>query len=214
MFNKLAEKVMGKGIEECVLRVHATRNKLYELIDKVKVREAQINNTANKDKDQVFQKIQKEINDVRVQYAVAKASLEKAKADQAGLISLVGLLTVSMQAGRDTKELESVISMAICGNPNELVCQEERKEKSEAAGSQGKENGMESGVFNILEIRDSSPGTIRAWCDGEDGSKSAIFVKNGMRQKVIQAQELGKKIFVKYRQGDKGLIAYGVDIVG
>lgn len=213
MFNKLADKLTGKGIEECVLRFHASRNKLYELIDKIKMREAQLNSTANKDKDQVLQKLNKELNEVRAQYAVAEASLEKAKSEQSGLISLVGLLTASIQAGRDTKELEAVISTAIGEIPNEPIPQT-KESKGSDAGSQDKEEEKESGIFKVLETRESSAVTLRAWCESEKNEKIAIYVKNGMKQKVLQAEELGKKIFVKYRQGDKGLIACSVDIIG
>ena len=223
MFNKLAEKLTGRGIDECVLRSHASRNKLYELIDKIKVREAQLNGTANKDRDQVLQKLNKELNEVRAQYAVAEASLEKAKAEQSGLISLVGLLTASIQAGRDTKELEAVISTTIgeipsvsrkCDSDSESVQDKERKDKYVISGRRNNEEDMETGIFKILEIRESSPGTIRAWSEDEEKEKIAIYVKNGLRQKAYQAEELGKKIFVKYRQGDKGLIAYGVEVIG
>lgn len=223
MFNMLAKKLTGKGIEECVLRFHANRNKLYEIIDKIKVREAQLNSTANKDKDQVLQKLQQELNDVRVQYAVAEATLEKVKAEQSGLISLVGLLTASIQAGKlkETTEIEAAIAKII--DPESLGLPKEKEEAQEGKidndmpqsslhGTETQGDEMESKVFTVLEVRNGkSEGTIRAYCEARDGSKHAVFAKNGNGKKLVDS--VGKSVSVKYRQGDKGLIAFAVDVL-
>lgn len=211
MLNKLVDKLTGKGIEDCVLQVHAARNNLYNLVDKVKAREAVIN-PAFRDKDQILQELYRELNEVRVTFAVAEATYEKAKAEHAGLISLVNLMSASIQAGKETSEIEAAIASVIGHQLNTVEKMEQVQPAVDRTEADQHNNGMESGEFLVLEARPgSSPGTVRAYCEGKDGNKQAIFAKNGMGQKLSQA--LGKKVFVKYRQGDKGLIAYVVDII-
>lgn len=71
---------------------------------------------------------------------------------------------------------------------------------------QGRDNGPEAAVFTVLEARPgSSPGTVRAWCEGPDGRKVAVYGKNGAGEALAQA--VGRRVEVKYRRGDKGLIA-------
>lgn len=220
MFNKLAEKLTGKGMEDCVLQKHVSRNKLYELVDKVKEREAAIN-PSFRDKDHVLQGLHRDLNEARISYAIAEATYEKAKAEQAGLISLVGLLSASMQAGKETNEIEAAIASVIGYQLTGTSVSNGKIERTTPADHRDKvedrdNDGSGSGVFLILETRESSPGTVRAFAEAEDGSRSkhAIYAKNGMGQKLNQAKDLSKSVFVKYRQGDKGLIAYGVEIIG
>lgn len=73
-------------------------------------------------------------------------------------------------------------------------------------------DGTETGTFHVLETRESKPGVVRAYCQAEDGGKYAIFAKNGNAQ--VLAGAVGKRVLVRYRQGDKGLIAQNVNLAG
>jgi hypothetical protein len=65
---------------------------------------------------------------------------------------------------------------------------------------------LESGTFTVLEVRaGKSEGTVRAYCQGEDGAKVPIYAKNGAAQALSKA--VGKKVVVKFRRLDKGLFA-------
>lgn len=215
MFNKLAEKLTGKGIEDCVLQVHAARSNLYDLIDKVKAREDTCN-PSFRDKDQVLYGLRKDLDEARVTFAVAEATYEKVKVEQSGLISLVNLLSASMQSGKETNEIEtaiaSVIGHKLTQDPAPKASQVVQP-STDSVKVEQQSTLAESGEFMVIETRPgSSPGTVRAYCEAEDGTKHAIFAKNGMGQKLNQS--IGKKVSVKYRQGDKGLIAYGVEVIG
>jgi hypothetical protein len=73
--------------------------------------------------------------------------------------------------------------------------------------------GSASGTFTVLEARETkTPGVVRAYCEAEDGSKVAVFGKNGSGQALAQAVK--KKVQVEYRQGEKGLIALSVRLAG
>ena len=74
------------------------------------------------------------------------------------------------------------------------------------AQPRGQDNGLEASVFTVLEARPgSSPGTVRAWCEGADGRKVAVYGKNGAGEALAGA--VGRRVEVRYRRGDKGLIA-------
>ncbi|MGI6284851.1 hypothetical protein SEF58_03415 [Neomoorella humiferrea] len=62
--------------------------------------------------------------------------------------------------------------------------------------------------MTVLEARPgSSPGTVRAWCEGAEG-KVVVYGKNGAGEALAGA--VGKKVQVRYRHGNKGLIAVEV----
>lgn len=225
MFNKLAEKVTGKEIEDCVLRLHDARGNFHDLLNKVKAREAVISNPSYRDKDHILQGLYRDLNEARVSWASTEATLEKAKAEQTGLISLVNLLAASIQSGKETSDLEKAIATVI-GQPEkqeDAAVQEETAEQAQTitasqepiqqdAQTNQQSEDMESGEFKVLEVRDGkSQGTIRAYCEAPDGSKYAIFAKNGNGQKLAGA--INKKVSVKYRRGDRGLIAFEVKVV-
>ncbi len=66
------------------------------------------------------------------------------------------------------------------------------------------------GVFLVLEARPGkSPETIRAYCEGPDGKKVAVYAKNGNGQMLLRC--LGKRVKIECTPGDKGLIAYKVE---
>ncbi|MQL52487.1 hypothetical protein GFC01_09470 [Desulfofundulus thermobenzoicus] len=65
----------------------------------------------------------------------------------------------------------------------------------------------------MLEVRSGkSPGVVRAYCQAIDGTKHAVYAKNGAGQALAGA--VGKTVEIKYRQGDRGLIALDVRLAG
>ncbi|ADI02762.1 hypothetical protein [Syntrophothermus lipocalidus] len=64
------------------------------------------------------------------------------------------------------------------------------------------------GVFRVLEARESKPGVIRAFVEAEDGTKTAMYAKNGAGREL--ASSLGKTVTVTYKKLDKGLFALKV----
>ncbi|AEG58982.1 hypothetical protein Desru_0697 [Desulforamulus ruminis DSM 2154] len=214
---KLAEKLTGKGIEDCVLQYHIARGNKNDLLSKIKVREAAISHPSYREQDKVLQDMYKEMSEARAAVAIAEAALEKAKAEQTGLISLVGLLSASIQSGKETSEIEAAIAKIIDLDPGSLP--KEKEEAQEGTKSQPSSHGtetqgdeMESKVFKVLETRPGkSEGTVRAYCEARDGSKHAVFAKNGNGKKLLES--IDKLVFVKYRPGNKGLIAFAVEIL-
>lgn len=86
--------------------------------------------------------------------------------------------------------------------------------KTPAQNAQAAQNdGTATGTFTVTEARATkSPGVVRAYCLAVDGSKVAVYGKNGNGQTLAQA--VGKQVQVKYREGEKGLIALSVRLAG
>lgn len=79
------------------------------------------------------------------------------------------------------------------------------KESSPAKG----EDDLAEATFRVLEVRPGkSEGTVRAWCEAEDGTKVAVFGKNGIAMALSAA--VGKRVTIRYRKLDKGLFAVKV----
>lgn len=70
---------------------------------------------------------------------------------------------------------------------------------------------LSEGVFKVLEARESRPGVIRAYAEAEDGTKTAIFAKNGAGKEL--AASVGRNVRVSYKCLDKGLYAVKVQTV-
>ncbi len=82
------------------------------------------------------------------------------------------------------------------------------------ANAQGQDNtqGLAEGTFKVLEARPgNSPGVVRAWCEGPQGQKVALYAKNGAA-KALQGA-VGKRVKARYRALDKGLYAVAVEVV-
>lgn len=219
MINTLVKKIMDTGIEDLVIQKHISRNTLYDNVDRVKEREARIN-PANRDSDKSLQNLRAQLDDSRANFALSEAAYEKAKSEQAGLISLVGLLAAYSQAGKDTTELEAALAKQLGVNQvREQNSSNPAGEETEASGQEEGQstsrndfsNGIQTGKFKVLEARPgTSPGTVRAYCESGDGSKCPIFAKNGNGKKLAGA--IGREVSVKYCQGNKGLIAIEVEV--
>lgn len=78
-----------------------------------------------------------------------------------------------------------------------------------AGSGKSKEDGLETGTFEVLEVRPGSKeGTIRAYCESETTGKIAVYAKNGEGRTLASA--IGRKVELKYRRVDRGLFAVSV----
>jgi hypothetical protein len=151
-------------------------------------------------KNNAWKKLQAEIDQQRVALRRCDAQLEnlrlRFKADE----SLVKLATALISAGR-VEEAERIV-YAYRGR-------EAREQSSVSNQAQSQEqNGLKTGTFTVLEVSyGKSKGTVRAWCQGEDGCV-AVYGKYGLGQKL--AASVGRKVEIKYTHGKKGLLAASV----
>jgi len=184
------------------------------------------------ERDEEYQLLREKLQDARVNLAFAEAELEREKAEHSGFVALTGLLAAMVNAGQmsDLKNTEAVLAgMLKCqGKENQAnrtvdnaIATSGRQEGQTVNApvqppTQGfvqsatqVENDVKSGVFIVLEARPSkTPGTIRGYCQSQDGSNVAIYAKNGYGQ--ILAQSVGSSVQVSFRHGIKGLIATSV----
>jgi hypothetical protein len=192
-------------IESTAHRAFASRCKIYDLDARIKAAEAVIppNQRANSPE---LAKLHQELNQARAEYAASEAKLEALKARHAGAVALANLLAAYVQAGKDTAGLEAAIAEALGGE--QVPPAQQGQPDGQTAG-----DGTETGTFKVLELRQGkNQGVVRAWCEGADGRKVAVFAKNGAGQALAGA--VGKTVEIKYRQGDRGLIALNVRLAG
>ena len=172
--------------------------------------------------DPEYQKLKMKLQDARVNLAFAEAELERAKADHAGLVAMTGLITAMVNAGKiddverfvhdvlgsdnlSDKHQTRDSGNAGCNNP---VGTSSTSSETAVAGPEGDE--LETGVFMVLEARESRPGTVRGYCQSADGNKVAVYAKNSHGQFLAGA--VGQFVQISYRKGDKGLIATSVKL--
>jgi hypothetical protein len=145
----------------------------------------------------------------------AEAALEQLKLQCQADIAVVNLIAARYHAG-DPDKARKILEAYFVGSgevdASESMPPDLEPEQPVPVHEQGQVqpqgNGLETGTFTVLEARaGSSPGTVRAWCEGPEG-KVAVFGKNGAGKALAGA--VGKQVEVKYKRGDKGLIAIGV----
>ncbi|TEB04755.1 hypothetical protein Psch_03517 [Pelotomaculum schinkii] len=184
--------------------------------------------------DGEYQSLKEKLQDARVNLAFAEAELEGEKAGHAGLVAMTGLVTAMVNAGQisDLENVEAVMSgmlgyvgqgnktgqkvaggIATSGNHQGQTLNAAAKSPVQGFSqpTAQEENDVESGAFMVLEARESKPGTIRGYCQSSDGTKVAIYAKNGIGQTLARA--VGGFVQVAFRRGDKGLIASSVKLV-
>ncbi len=95
-------------------------------------------------------------------------------------------------------------------NPKEQPSQETEKNKQEQAGigkaeEKRNDDGLVETVVKVLEARETkNSGSVRAWCQFEDGHKEAIFAKNGAGRVLLES--VGKEVAAKYRRMNNGAL--------
>lgn len=197
---RLVQKLTGRGIDALVMNVHAARSKVFDLAEAAKADPA----------------LKPELDRARAEYARAEAALEKARAEHQGLAALTQLLAAMTAAGRDANPIRLAIAKLLQDEPAQVQEQQPpAQQQAPAVPEQSADggDGTATGAFTVLETRaGKSPGTVRAYCQAADGSRVAVYGKNGSGRALAGA--VGKQVQVRYRQGDKGLIALDVRLAG
>ncbi|NPV72295.1 MAG: hypothetical protein HPY89_00575 [Pelotomaculum sp.] len=206
--DKLVQRLTGAGIADLVLRVHDARNRVFEAAEKAKA-DPQAKGA---------------LEEARRAYALSEAALEKARAEHQGLVTLTQLLAAMTSAGKDTNPIRLAMVKLLQDEPTQPAPAQTQPQPAPAAPAEpapaqppasapANGDGTETGTFTVLEVRlGKSLGTVRAYCQAEDGNKYAIYAKNGNGQALAGA--VGKTVNVKYRRVDKGLWAVNVQIAG
>lgn len=223
---KLTEVLFNSAeIEAAAGRAFAAKCRIYDLDARIKAQEAALP-PAQRANSPELAKLHQELNAARTEYAASEAKLEALKARHAGAVALANLLAAMTQAGKDTAGLEAAVEAALNGQqaqkpavqPAQAAAQQAQPAQARPAAQQaqpngqGQNDGAATGTFKVLECRESKPGVVRAYCQAENGEKYPVFAKNGNAQ--VLAGAVGKQVEVRYRQGEKGLIALSVKLAG
>lgn len=164
--------------------------------------------------DTEYQNAKTNVDKIRQQLRLLDAEIElsgrRNNADQ----KIIALVTTFINAGMQ-QEVHGILSAYLQEEP---VFQDTQINESPVETNRSSiGNGLKAGtnndkIFLVLEARPSkSPGTVRAFCEGSDGQKVAVYAKNGNGQTLLRC--LGKKVKIECTPGDKGLIAYKVEPV-
>lgn len=216
---KLTQVLLNTAeIESAAGRAFTAKCRIYDLDARIKAQETALP-PAQRANSPELAKLHQELNQARAEWAAADARLEALKARHAGAVALANLLAAYVQAGKDTAGLEAAIEAALNGQQAQKPAAQPAQQAQPAAqqaqpggsaqSAQG--DGAATGTFKVLEVRESKPGVVRAYCEGPEG-KVAVFAKNGNAQALAGA--VGKQVEVRYRQGEKGLIALSVRLAG
>jgi len=127
---------------------------------------------------------------------VMKELVVRLSASEAGLCKIADMYVAFTQMGKGN-DIEAVLAEVFASEQVGQLQPEKVENKSD--------NGLQTGVFRVLEARETPSGAIRAYCQAEDGNKVAVFGKNGIGKTLIASIE--KEVKIEYRKGDKGLIA-------
>lgn len=130
--------------------------------------------------------------------------------------TIVNLITALLNTGKYQEVNEVVSVYQACGGVtnNSGIQQKTIQETQNQTTPINTTNNVETGtvaVVTILEVRTTKPGTVRAYCQAEDGSKVPVFAKNGNAQALLGAT--GRKVVIKYQTVDRGWFAYEVQLV-
>ncbi len=211
-------------IESAAGRSFAAKCRIYDLDARIKAQEAALS-PAHRANSPELAKLHQELNQARAEWAAADARLEALKARHSGAVALANLLAAMVQGGKDTQALEAAIAAALAQEQkpaagNAQVAQQAHAQVTKAQPAQNQTSGQgqatgdgtATGTFHVLEARESKPGVVRAYAEAENGEKFPIFAKNGNAQTLAAA--IGKAVQVRYRKGEKGLIALSVRLAG
>lgn len=231
---KFVQKITGAGIDDLVLQLHDARAKVFEAAEKAKtdpkakagLDEARI---AYALAEAALEKAKAEHQGLvaltqllaamttagKDAYPIRKAMVDLLKDEPAQAVpakaEAPARQTPTPQAQPKAKApVQPAPAQSVPAQP----AQQAAPAQSQAQAAQANGDGTETGVFTVLETRaGKSPGTVRAYCQaiGSD-QKVAVYGKNGNGQ--VLAGAVGKTVAVKYRQGEKGLIAVNVQVAG
>lgn len=168
------------------------------------VRNAEISRRLKADTE--YQGIQKEVDRLRQELRKLDAQIEETSQRHRSDSNIVNLVSSMLGAGLKD-EAARILSAYAEGitTPKTPI----ESSTSEMQQTRDKDGDLETGVFLVLETRPGrNEGTIRAYVEAKDGTRTALFAKNGAGQTLATA--IGKKVEAQYRRLDKGLYAIRV----
>ncbi len=143
------------------------------------------------------------------------AALEKATRQNDSDNNMVALVTALISSGRGNVAEDTLKAYCQCpvGNAENaatpIVVESSNANQPSVVGSEQNPQGG-TAIVKVLEARTSNAsGTIRAFCEMPDGSKVAIYAKNGYGQLLQKSQ--GNSVKVEYNVVKKGWFAYKVE---
>jgi hypothetical protein len=157
-----------------------------------------------------WRQLKKDVDEARRAWWEAEARLERLKLEHRTAIALLDVVAGAIRVGKSPEEAESLLAVD-CGTPASKPSENGGKPTAtqDSTTSNGNGNGLKQAVVKVLEARPGkSEGTVRAWCETEDGDKVAVFGKNGTAKKLAAA--VGGTVRVEYREGDYGWFAVKV----
>ena len=157
-----------------------------------------------------WRQLKKDVDEARREWWEAEARLERLKLEHRTAIALLDVVAGAIRAGKSPEEAEGLLAVD-CKAPASKPSQNGGKPTAtqDSTTSNGNGNGLKQAVVKVLEARPGkSEGTVRAWCETEDGDKVAVFGKNGTAKKLAAA--VGGTVRVEYREGDYGWFAVKV----
>jgi len=235
MIRSLIEKAVSlpEKIENLVGEIAETKQSVHELTERKRLMEAEVagevasengddgrrrypNEEARKaeivrrlTENQEYQNICNEINQKRERLASLEAELEKNRYEHRTATTLLNLYASALTAGRP--DIEQMISTP---NLQEETPQEPAQEQPAQETTQNAEQDQGSelleALITVLEARRTERGTIRAWCQTENGDRVVVFAKNSNGEKLERAAGSQRTLRIKYRVLDAGWYAVRV----
>jgi len=158
--------------------------------------------------DSEYQNIREEADRLRLQLRKHDARIEETRQRHQSDSNVADMVSSMLRVGLKD---EAAAVLAAYSDPQESASKESNSEKtSEDKDIPEKMDGdLETGVFHVLETRPGRrEGTIRAYVEAQDGTRTALYAKNGAGQTLAAA--IGKEVEAQYRRLDKGLYAVRV----
>lgn len=158
-------------------------------------------------KNENYLKIMKEIEELTLRKNASDILIDEKNRSYSNNNKILDLTTAFINAGMKN-EANDVL---------ESYCQEDKRvaevevntnEKKEIKKEES-QNNENKDKFLVLEARETKPGTVRAYCQMPDGSKVAVFGKNGIDKKLMSS--IGKEIEIAYSTLNKGLFAISIN---
>ncbi|RPF47106.1 hypothetical protein EDD75_1379 [Thermodesulfitimonas autotrophica] len=232
-------RVLPGEVERLTLKLYETKQRLHTLLeDKAKL-EAQVagevagetdgngkkrypNEEARKAEiakrlaaNEIYQANEEAVKQAREEAVALEAKLDRARYQHRTATTLLNLLASAIQAGR--KDIEEAILSSTEAAKREAAKKfvEGVKEIAKGNGSSngngnGNGNSLKEAKVTVLEARPGkSEGTIRAYCQTEEGEKVAVYAKNSTGKKLAAA--IGEAVALKFKEMDHGWFAVSIN---
>lgn len=160
-----------------------------------------------------WSKLELAVREARNKTVELEARLERAKYEHRTTTTLLNLLAGAVQAG-DQEIVKQVLAGAEEARREQCMenfikaCNGELPKQGKQENN-GNGDGLKKAEIKVLEVRPGkSEGTIRAWCQTNEGEKVAVYAKNSVAKKLAGA--VGGLVSVSYKELDAGWYAVKV----